>query len=55
MNRSFNPAWSLTLVFLTACTILQAQHITWPHAITKAERNHVERIGFEPILSLIHI
>ena len=51
MNRSFNPAWGLTVVFLTACTVLQAQHVTWPHAITKAERDHVERIGFEPIAS----
>ena len=51
MNRSFNPAWGLTVVFLTACTVLQAQHITWPHAITNAERDHVERIGFEPIAS----
>lgn len=51
MNRSFNPAWGLTVVFLTACTVLQAQHVTWPHAITEAERDHVERIGFEPIAS----
>ena len=51
MNRSFNPAWGLTVAFLAACTVLQAQHVTWPHAITKAERNHVERIGFEPIAS----
>lgn len=51
MNRSFNPAWGLTVVFLTACTVLQAQHVTWPHAITKAERDHVERIGFEPSAS----
>lgn len=51
MNRSLNPAWGLTVVFLTACTVLQAQHVTWPHAITKAERDHVERIGFEPIAS----
>ena len=51
MNRSFNPAWGLTVVFLTACTVLQAQHVTWPHAITKAERDHVERIGFEPVAS----
>lgn len=26
-----------------------AQHVTWPHALGEAERNHVERIGFEPI------
>ena len=51
MNRSFNPAWGLTVVFLTACTVLQAQNVTWPHAITKAERDHVERIGFEPFAS----
>ena len=51
MNRSFNPAWGLIVVFLTACTVLQAQNVTWPHAITKAERDHVERIGFEPIAS----
>ena len=51
MNGSFNPAWGLTVVFLTACTVLQAQHVTWPHAISKAERDHVERIGFEHIAS----
>jgi len=51
MNRSFNSAWGLTAAFLVACTVLQAQHVTWPHAITKAERDHVERIGFEPIAS----
>ena len=51
MNRSFNPAWGLAVVFLTACTALQAQHVTWPQAITEAERDHVERIGFEPIAS----
>ena len=50
MNRSFNPAWGLTVVFLTACTVLQAQHVV-ANAITKAERDHVERIGFEPIAS----
>ena len=51
MNRSLNSACGLTVVFLTACTVLQAQHVTWHHAITKAERDHVERIGFEAIAS----
>ncbi len=34
----------LVLGFATA----QAQTATWPHHLTELERNHVERVGFEP-------
>ncbi len=42
--------WSLVAVCASASSLL-AQHVTWPNGITKAERDHVERIGFEPIQS----
>jgi agmatine/peptidylarginine deiminase len=43
--------WGLCAVALALCTPLTAQHTSWPHAITDAERDHVERVGFEPVLS----
>ena len=39
------------MVFLVTCNVVLAQHVTWPNDITKAERDHIERIGFEPIQS----
>ena len=42
--------WSLVAVCASASSLL-AQHVTWPNGITKAERDHVERVGFEPIQS----
>ena len=42
--------WSMVAVCASASSLL-AQHVTWPNGITKAERDHVERVGFEPIQS----
>lgn len=36
----------LACVGITASSF--AQHVTWPHALTAMERNHVERQGFAP-------
>lgn len=58
MKHSYLPflrieSGQLVLIFL--CILFfgikssSAQHTTWPHQLSQDERNHFERIGFEPV------
>lgn len=51
MKRLLILTLGVNVVFLVTCNVVLAQHVTWPNDITKAERDHIERIGFEPIQS----
>ena len=41
----------LSIFALFFSVLSPAQHITWPHELGRAERQYVERNGFEPLQS----
>ena len=47
MKMKFAPILAVGFVLLCAQHAFP-QHVTWPHALEGAERQHIERVGFQP-------
>lgn len=47
-SESFRFVAIFIVAFIGSGVSANAQHTTWPHYLGEEERNHIERIGFEP-------